>query len=267
MEVGADRGQRAAWDRHEPFPGPVGVDAQHAGVEVKVALLERDRLRCADPARGQQFEQGAVAQRGGARSARLREQLVDLPAAEGLGAPLGKPRAGQRARRVALDHRAAVQVTVERAQARGLALQRRGRERLARPAVGQLRNERGQLVGLDGQHVTPAIGKERAELSQIAAVRLERVTRQTTLQLEVGQEVQHETLERLGSSKRDSSHNTHLSPVPTRSLPTTLRPRSPRAARRTPRQQSPRITAAHARHDVGGGWGCARAEVPLPHPR
>jgi hypothetical protein len=98
VEVGADRGQRAAWDRHEPFPGPVGVDAQHAGVEVKVALLERDRLRCADPARGQQFEQGAVAQRGRARSARLREQLVYLPAAEGLGAPLGKPRAGQRAR-------------------------------------------------------------------------------------------------------------------------------------------------------------------------
>lgn len=115
--------------RHEPFPGPAGIDAQHAGVEVKAALLERDRLRGADSACGQQFEQRAVAKRGGGRSARLREQLVDRLAAEGLWAALGEPWACQRARRVALDHRAEVQMTVERAHAGRLAMQRRARER------------------------------------------------------------------------------------------------------------------------------------------
>ena len=87
-------------------------------------------------------------------------------------------------------------------------MQRRGRERCrARPADGQLVDERGQLVALDSKGVTPAIGKERAELSQVDAVRRERVARQSTLQLEVGQEVEHESLERLGSPERDSSHN------------------------------------------------------------
>src|SRR5450755_4682968 len=47
LEVVADRGQRADWDRHEPFPGPVGVGAQHGGVEVKVAVLER-ATRCSN---------------------------------------------------------------------------------------------------------------------------------------------------------------------------------------------------------------------------
>jgi hypothetical protein len=45
-------------------------------------VLERDRFRGADPPRGQQLEQRAVAQRGAARTARLRGQLVDLFAAE-----------------------------------------------------------------------------------------------------------------------------------------------------------------------------------------
>ncbi|MGB0095483.1 MAG: hypothetical protein WBP81_23460 [Solirubrobacteraceae bacterium] len=100
-----------------------------------------------------------------------------------------------------------MQVTVERAQASDLALQRCGREWCRARAVGQLAEERGQLGVLDREHVTPVVGEKRAELNQVAAVGIDRVAREAALALEIGKQGQHELLEGFGSSWQASAHS------------------------------------------------------------
>jgi len=84
-------------------------------------------------------------------------------------------------------------VTVERAQARDLALERGGRG--SRPLVvsgRELGHERRQVDAGRRERVDGAPRQEVAELLQIGAVGLQRVARQPTLQLEVGEEVERQ---------------------------------------------------------------------------
>src|SRR3954469_5299839 len=88
--------------------------------------------------------------------------------------------------RVVVDRVLAAQVAVERPQARGLALQRRGRDRRALLAARrELRQERREVGVLGGHDIRAAPAQERAELQQVRPVGLERVARQPALELEV----------------------------------------------------------------------------------
>jgi len=69
-------------DRHDPLLGALAVGDQHAGLEVELAELQRDRFGGAQATGIHRFEQGAIAQRRMARALRLGEQAVDLIAAE-----------------------------------------------------------------------------------------------------------------------------------------------------------------------------------------
>jgi hypothetical protein len=60
---------------------------------------------------------------------------------------------------------------------------------------------------LDRERVTPTVGEKRAELNQVAAVGIDRVTREAALLLEIGQEVEHVLLEGLGGSWQASAHS------------------------------------------------------------
>ena len=95
-----------------------------------------------------------------------------------------------------LDHPLAAQVTVERAQARGLARQRGRRDRWALAgARGQLGQERREVAVPGLPHVQPAAVEELPELEQVRAIGLERVAREAPLELEVGEEVERQPLE------------------------------------------------------------------------
>ncbi len=200
-EVGVDRlrGRRA--DGHDPLLGALAAGAQDADLEVDVGRLEVDRLRGAQAAGVHQLEQRAVAQGGGLGAAGLVEQLGDLVAAEHVrqaAALLGRAQVGGR---VGLEDVLAAQVAIERAQAGDLALERRRRDRrLLAVARGEAGDEARQVGVRDRERV--AAVQVVAELEQVAAVGLERVARQAALELEVGEEVQDEVLERLGGRGR-----------------------------------------------------------------
>src|SRR4051794_10461049 len=134
--VRAGRDDRLAADRDEALLRALAARTEHAGVEVDVADLEPDRLRRAQPAGVHQLEQRAVAQRAGVGPPRRREQLRDLAAREDLRQLLVLAWGAELGRRVVLELALATEVTVERAQAGGLALERGGRDRRALgPAV------------------------------------------------------------------------------------------------------------------------------------
>src|SRR3954447_25691553 len=131
VEVGARGEDGLAADRHEALLAALAAGAQDPGLEVDVADLERDRLRRAQPARVHELEQRPVAQGRRVRAARGGEQLRDLAAAQDLRQALALARRAEVGGRVVVDRVLAAQVAVERPQARGLALQRRGRDRRA----------------------------------------------------------------------------------------------------------------------------------------
>ena len=135
-EVGVDGARGGGADRHDPLLGALAAGLQDPGLEVDVGGLEVDRLRRPQPARVHQLEQRAVAQRGRLGPARLLEQLRDLVAARARAAAAGSAsaRAGWPSGRSSRMPCAA-QVAMEGAQARDLALQRRGR----RPAASRRR--------------------------------------------------------------------------------------------------------------------------------
>jgi len=94
---------------------------------------------------------------------------------------------------------------MERAQAGDLALQRRGRDRrLLAVTRGQRRDEPREVRVRHRERVAPV--QVRAVLQQVRAIRLERVAGQAALELEVGQEVEHEVLERFGGCGRVGSN-------------------------------------------------------------
>ena len=93
-------------------------------------------------------------------------------------------------------------MAVEGAQAGDLALQRRRLGgRLAVAPVGELGDELGEPGVVERQRVAPGPAQPFAELQQVGAVGLERVARQPALELEVGEEVEHEVLVGLGARR------------------------------------------------------------------
>ena len=94
---------------------------------------------------------------------------------------------------IVVDQLLTTQVTVERAQAGDLALQRRGRDwRLALVSGRQLGDERGEIGGRDLQRVAFTAREERPELLQVRPVGIQRVAREAALELERRQEIKRE---------------------------------------------------------------------------
>jgi hypothetical protein len=99
------------------------------------------------------------------------------------------------------------QMAVEGAQAGDLALERGRRHRRAILGPGrQVGDEVGQVAVAGLQGVLAGLTQVGAELEQVGPVGLERVARQAALELEVGQEVEQQVLERLGG--RGDRHRT-----------------------------------------------------------
>ena len=131
----------------QPFLGALAARAQHPLIEVDVSQLQSDRLRGAQPAGVHHLKQRPVAQRERLAATRLREQSGDLLATEHRGQALGWPRPTQVRGRIVLEQFLAAQMTVEGAQARDLALQRRRRDRRTLLAAGcEPSEERGKLA-------------------------------------------------------------------------------------------------------------------------
>src|SRR3954447_25081592 len=197
-EVGAERARGGGADRHHPLLGALAAGAQDARLEVEVADLEVDRLGGPQTAGVHDLEQRAVAERGRLGARRLGEQLRHLVAREHLRELAGLPRRLQLGGRVVLDQVLAPQMAVEGAQARDLALQRRGLgARLVAAALGELGDELVEPGVVEVEGVAPRALEPVPELQQVGAVGLERVAGEPALELEVGEEVEHEMLIRL----------------------------------------------------------------------
>ena len=188
----------------EPFPRARRMPAS----EVDVADLELDRLRRAQPAGVHRLQQRAVAQRRRLGAARLAQQLGDLVARQHLRQLAAGLRGAQVGRRVGAERADAPQVPVEGAQAGDLALQRRGRGgRASLPAAGELVREGGQVGVRDVQRIVLRAREPLAVLQEVGAVGLERVARKAALELEVGEKVEQQVLERLRCGRRsDDGH-------------------------------------------------------------
>src|SRR5579863_1160620 len=122
FQVDAQRVERLAADRHDPFLGSLAVSDQDAGLEVQLAELQRDRLRRAQAAGVHGLEQSAIAQRSVTGALWLLEQAVHLVAAE----HARQPRAGtwwpDILGRIGIQQALASHVSIEGAQAGDLAL-------------------------------------------------------------------------------------------------------------------------------------------------
>ena len=196
LEVDRDGARRGLANRHDPLLRALAARPQHPLLEVHVLELEPDRLGGTQPAGVHQLEQCAVAQRMGVCPERLREQALDLSAGQHvrqLAAAAGRADGG---RGVGVTQALAAQVAVERAQAGRLAMDRGGRRGpLVAVADRQAGEEVADVAGarIDRRHI--ALGEKAPELQQVGAVCLECVAREAALELEVGEEVEHEVLE------------------------------------------------------------------------
>src|SRR4051812_42860493 len=196
-KVCADGARRGRADGDDPLLGALAARPQDADLEVDVAGLEADGLGGTQPAGVHQLQQRAVAERGRHGASRLLEQLRHLVAAQDLREPPALLGRAQVRGRIGLEDALAPQVAVERAQAGDLALQRRRRHRrLLTVARRQAGDEARQIGVRDRERV--AMRQVGAVLEQVAAVCLERVARQPPLELEVGEKVEDQVLERLG---------------------------------------------------------------------
>jgi hypothetical protein len=100
--------------------------------------------------------------------ARCREQLGNLVAAEHLRQLLALTRRAQLRGRVMGDDLLAAQVTVERAQARGLALDRCGRDRRALRCAGRELGQKARELGVaERRGVEPVSHEEVSELQEV----------------------------------------------------------------------------------------------------
>ena len=219
LEVDADGLDRRAADGHHALLRALAARAQDGLLHVEVGHLDPDRLRGPQPAGVHQLEQRAVAQRGGRGALRLGEQLRHLAAVQDLRQPAAAAGAADRGGRVGVAQALAPEVAVERAQAGGLAVDRGGRRRRAAVALGQLGEEVADVGGGGDRRLGAAGLEEAPELEQVAAVRLERVARQAALELEVGEEVEHEVLVGAGVWERcDGGHGQLFRPAPAQTL-------------------------------------------------
>jgi hypothetical protein len=130
------------------------------------------------------------------------EQPAHLVAAEDLRQPAALLGGAQLDGRVVRDEVLAAEMAVEGAQARDLALQRGGRRRLAILVAGGEVGDEVREVGVGGdQRVRVGAAQVCSQLLEVRPVGLERVAREAAFELEVGQEVEQEVLERLGRGR------------------------------------------------------------------
>ena len=173
------------------------------GLEVDVADLELDRLRRAQPAGVHRLEQRAVAQRGRLGAARLAQQLGDLVAAEDLrqlAALLRRAQVrGRVARRAAPCGAGGGRTSAGRRSCAAASRARRAACPRARRRARRRRRSARACPTASGS--LPRAPEPLAELEQVGAVGLERVARQAALELEVGEEVEQQVLERLGRAE------------------------------------------------------------------
>ena len=180
--------------------------------------LQPDRLGGAQPARVHQLQQRPVAQRQRLGPPRLAEQPRHLSrvsaARQALGACAARaaPRSG-RARscprgagggRTSAGTRPCAGASRRRRRyprsplrlprRRPFLLLARG---LGHSAGGQLRQKRREIAVLRLQRIDVMPAQELAELQQVRAVGLQRVARQAPLELQIGEEVEHQRLDHL----------------------------------------------------------------------
>ncbi len=202
-QIALDRPARLPAERHDPLLRALAVRADEAAADVDVAELEPDRLRGPQAAAVHDLEQRAVAKLDRIRAPRAVEQPRHLGLAEHVWELAALRRRVEGRRRVVGDQLLAAQVAVERAQAGGLAADRRRRARRPPGVAFGVRGRSGREVGeevgdvgaLDRDRVAPARMQEGAELEQIGPVGVERVAGETALELEVGEKVEHQRLE------------------------------------------------------------------------
>ena len=164
--------------------------------QVEVGDLQADRLRGAQPARVHHLEQRPVASAGRPVAARRRQQPLDLPVVEDLGKLLRLPRR----RSAPPSGRRSIEL---------LAAQMAGRRSAGTPPCGgssPAEHGRAAVPASPGRPGTPATSRGRAAraltlapreelavLEQVGAVGVEGVAGQPALQLQVSEEVEHET--------------------------------------------------------------------------
>jgi hypothetical protein len=179
------------------------VRAHEPAAQIDVADLEPDRLGGAQAAAVHELEQGAVAKADRVGVAGALQQRRDLRMAEHVGQLARLLRRGQRRGRILGDQLLAAQVAIEGAQAGGLAADG-GRRAPGAAAVslrvrGDSRRQVGEEVSdvgaLDRGRGAPAGADEGAELQEVGPVGVEGVAGQSALELEVGEEVEHQRLE------------------------------------------------------------------------
>jgi hypothetical protein len=266
LDVAAQRGDRGAAEGHEPLARPLALGPQRELLEIEIADFEADGLGRAQPGGVHGLEQRAVAQGERLGAPRLLEQPVDLVAAEHVREPGAAAGRGERGGRVLLEQVLAPQVAVEGAQRRGLAVDGGGRG--ARAVVAG--HQAGQVVGEvgaggveDGQS---PLGEEAAHLQEVGAVGLERVAREAALELEVGQEVEHQMLEHRRTRGRDRRHCARNSGRADGGLPAARAlsaGTAGEAPERTETAEAPvgpslACTTRHSRRPARGSPSCAR---------
>ena len=111
----------------------------------------------------------------------------------------------------------APEVAVEGTQACGLALQRRGGNWWSvGAALCQLIKEARKLAVPSSEDVYPTLLEIEAKLHQIGSISAERVAREASLQLKVGEKVEHVVLE---GALRGSGRDRHWGAVRRRATP------------------------------------------------
>src|SRR5215218_4783142 len=189
-KVAVDRRDRLAAERNQPLLGALAASAQEALAQFHVAELEPDRLRGAQPAGVHHLEQRPVAQRRRLAALRRGEQLLHLGVVENVGQLLRAARSAESSGRIVTDQLVAAQVLVEGTQAGGLAMDRRRRAGGAAFAGRQLGKEVGDVGGARLQRVAFVRREVFPVLEQVGAVGVQGVAGETSLQLQVGEEIQ-----------------------------------------------------------------------------
>src|SRR5829696_298340 len=208
LEVHAERPERRLADRDQALLRALAASAQNALLDVHVHQLQADRLGGAQSARVHQLEQRPIAERRRLGAARLRQQLLDLAAREDVRQLPRAPRRAESRGGIRVEQPVAPQVPVERAQAGALAVDgggRSGRSRGGAPggrarvahgtALSQRLEKIGYVTGLRVQRRQIALREEAAELQEVRSIRIERVTGEASLELQICKEVKDEVLE------------------------------------------------------------------------
>ena len=186
------------------------ADRHHALLRALARAPAARPPRCPRPsARARSPRRRAGRRRTSARAARGRagpparcrcgwaSSFSTSPRVSTCGSLRAAPRRAQRGGGIGVEQPVAAQVAVERAQAGALAVdrgRRGGRAVRRRPCASRSRKS-ATSPGVASSADSLALLQEAAVLQQVGAVRLERVAGEPALELEIGEEVEHQVLE------------------------------------------------------------------------